>query len=115
MSRSQNQDILSEEEAIREQLDDLRSRIAQVRDRIECVKECSRFSNFLQELYEIRQVLNQLERGLLQTHLRCCISPKIKVPAEVAVAISILSSKRHGAIIVIEQEDGLDEHLRSGS
>ena len=114
MNRSQNQDILGEEEVIKEKLEDLKSRIAQVHERLGCVKECSRLSNFLQKLYEIREGLNQLERSLLQTHLRCCISPKIKVPGEVVIAISSLSKKRHGAIIVIEQEDIVDEHLKGG-
>ncbi|MBW1985484.1 MAG: DNA integrity scanning protein DisA nucleotide-binding domain protein, partial [Deltaproteobacteria bacterium] len=63
---------------------------------------------------EIRMGINQLEQGLLQTHLKCCISPKIKVPGEVILALSKLSEKRHGAIIVMEQADNLDEHLQGG-
>jgi len=114
MNRSQNQDILSEEEAIKEKLEDLKSRIAQVHEMLESANECSDLSNFLQKLYEIREGLNQLEQVLLQTHLRSCISPKIKVPHEVVVAVSSLSKKRHGAIIVIEQEDIVDEHLKGG-
>ena len=63
-------------------------------------------------MYEIREGLNKLEQGLLQTHFNCCISPNIKVPGEVVLALSKLSEKRHGAIIVIEQEDNLDKHLQ---
>jgi DNA integrity scanning protein DisA with diadenylate cyclase activity len=114
MNRPYNQDLLSEEETIKEKLEDLRSRIAQVHEGLESVEECSRLSNFLQKLYEIREALNQLEQGLLQTHLRCCISPRIKVPGEVVVAVSSLSKKRHGAIIVIEQEDIVDDYLKGG-
>jgi uncharacterized protein (TIGR00159 family) len=65
-------------------------------------------------LYEIREGLNQLEQGLIQTHLKCCISPNIRVPGEVVVAVSNLSEKRHGAIIVIEQEDTLETHIKGG-
>jgi DNA integrity scanning protein DisA with diadenylate cyclase activity len=66
-------------------------------------------------MYEIREGLDQLEQGLLQTHLKCCISPNIKVPGEVALALSWLSEKRHGAIIVIEHENNVDEHLQGGA
>jgi DNA integrity scanning protein DisA with diadenylate cyclase activity len=114
MNRLDKRDLLSEEEAIKEELEDLRFRIAQVHEGLESVKECSRLSSFLQKLYEIREGLNQLEQGLLKTHLRCCISPKMQVPGEVVVAISSLSKKRHGAIIVIEQEDIVDSHLKGG-
>jgi DNA integrity scanning protein DisA with diadenylate cyclase activity len=44
----------------------------------------------------------------------CCISPNIKVPGEVVLALSKLSEKRHGVIIVMENEDNLDEHLQGG-
>ena len=65
-------------------------------------------------MYEIREGLNQLEQGLLHTHLKCCISPSLKVPGEVVIAVSELSAKRHGAIIVIEQGDNLDAYLKGG-
>jgi len=110
-----NENTLSEEEAIKEQLEDLKSRVTQLHQGIPCLKQCSRLSNLLQKMYEIREGLNKLEQGLLQTHLNCCISPNIKVPGEVILALSKLSEKRHGAIIVMEQEDNLDEHLQGGA
>jgi len=70
--------------------------------------------SFLQKMYEIREGLNQLEQGLLQTHLKCCISSNIKVSGEVVLALSKLSEKRHGAIIVMENENNLDEHIEGG-
>ncbi len=109
-----NEDILSEEEAIEEKLEELKSRITQLHKGIPCLKQCSRLGDLLQKMYEIRVGLNQLEQGLLRTHLKCCISPNIKVPGEVVLALSKLSEKRHGAIIVIEHEDNLDEHLQRG-
>jgi len=110
-----NQDILSEEDAIKEQLEELKSRITQLHKGIPCLKQCSRLSSLLQKMYEIREGLNQLEQGLLQTHLECCISKNIKVPGEVILSLSKLSEKRHGAIIVMEHEDNLDEHLQGGA
>ncbi len=106
--------ILSEEEAIKERLVDLKCQLLDLHGALSCLKQCSYLSNFLQEIYEIREGLTRLEKGLLQRHLKCCISPNIRVPGEVILAISRLSSKRHGAIIVIEQKNDLDQYLRQG-
>jgi DNA integrity scanning protein DisA with diadenylate cyclase activity len=105
---------MSEEAAITRQLEELKSRVTRLHDDIPCLKQCSRLSDLLQKMYEIRVGLNQLEQDLLQTHLKCCISPNLKVPGEVILALSRLSEKRHGAIIVMEHEDNLDEHLQGG-
>lgn len=105
---------MSEETAIKQQLEELKSRVTQLHDDIPCLKQCSRLNDLLQKMYEIRVGLNQLEQDLLQTHLKCCISPKIKVPGEVVLALAKLSKKRHGVIIAIEHEDNLDVHLQGG-
>ena len=115
MDSPNDEDILSEEEAIKEQLEELKSRVTQLHEGIPCLKQCSHLSSLLQKMYEIREGLNQLEQGLLQTHLKCCISPNIKLPGEVVLALSKLSEKRHGAIIVMEHEDNLDEYLQGGA
>jgi len=106
--------LSSEETVIWQQLEALKSSVALLHKDISCLKQCSRLSNLLQTMYEIRVGLNQLEQDLLQTHLKCCISPNIRVPGEVVVALYMLSEKRHGAIIVIEHEDNLDEHIQGG-
>jgi len=106
--------LMSEEAAIKEKLEELKSRVIQLHNDIPCLKQCSRLSDLLQKMYKIRVGLNQLEQDLLQTHLKCCISPNIKVPGEVVLALAKLSEKRHGAIIVMEHEDNLDEHLQGG-
>jgi DNA integrity scanning protein DisA with diadenylate cyclase activity len=105
---------MNDEAAIKEQLEELKSRVTQLHDDIPCLKQCSRLSDLLQKMYEIRVGLNQLEQDLLQTHLKCCISPNLKVPGEVILALSRLSEKRHGVIIAIEHEDNLDPHLQGG-
>jgi uncharacterized protein (TIGR00159 family) len=114
MKGQNDEHLLSEEEAIKQQLEELKSRVVLLHDGISCLKQCSRLSDLLQKMYEIRVGLNQLEQDLLQTHLKCCISPNIKVPGEVVLALAKLSQKRHGVIIVIENEDNLDNHLRGG-
>ncbi len=106
--------LLSEEAVIKGKLEELKSSVTQLHDDIPCLKQCSCLSDFLQKIYEIRVGLNQLEQNLLQTHLKCCISPNLKVPGEVVLALSKLSEKRHGVIIAIEHEDNLDDHLQGG-
>ncbi len=106
--------LLSEEAVIKGKLEELKSSVTRLHDDIPCLKQCSCLSDFLQKIYEIRVGLNQLEQDLLQTHLQCCISPNLKVPGEVILALSKLSEKRHGVIIAIEHEDNLDDHLQGG-
>jgi diadenylate cyclase len=105
---------MSEETVIKEKLEEIKSRVSQLRSDIPSMKQCSCLIGLLQKMYEIRVELKQLEQGLLQTHLKCCISSKIKVPAAVVLALSTLSEKRHGVIIVIEHEDNLEDHLQGG-
>lgn len=114
MSPQNDQNIVREEEAIKKELEDLKSRVTNLHNLLPCLKQCSQLSSLLQKVYEIREGLNQLEQGLLQTHLKCCISPSLKVPSEVVIAVSKLSAERHGAIIVIEQKDNLDAYLKGG-
>jgi DNA integrity scanning protein DisA with diadenylate cyclase activity len=108
------ENTLSEETVIKEKLEEIKSRVSQLRSDIPSMKQCSCLIGLLQKMYEIRVELKQLEQGLLQTHLKCCISSKIKVPAAVVLALSTLSEKRHGVIIVIEHEDNLEDHLQGG-
>jgi len=109
-----DKDMLREEEAINEQLEELKAKVTQLHKGIPCLKQCAHLSSLLQKMYEIREGLNLLEQGLLQTHLKCCISPNIEVPGEVILALSKLSAKRHGAIIVMEHEENRDEYLQGG-
>jgi diadenylate cyclase len=114
MDRLNNEGMLSIEEAIKEKLEGLKCKVTELHEDLLCLKECSRLSNLLHKLYEIREGLNQLERGLLQSHLRCCISPGIKVPGDAVLAVSNLSARHHGAILVIEREDNVDAYLNGG-
>ena len=112
MCVSNSENTLSQEEVIKQKLEDLKCQINDLHVDLPCLKQCSRLSHLLQEMCEIREGLDRLEQGLLRTHLNCCISPSTKIPGEVIIAISNLSKKRHGAIIVIEQEDELDEYIK---
>ena len=103
-----------EEEGFKEKLEELKSRLDRLYEIMPYLKQCSHLNNYLQEVFELREGLNQLELGFLQTHFRCCIDPGIKIPGEVILSVSKLSAKRHGAIIVFEQEDNVDDFLQGG-
>ncbi len=106
--------ILKEEHQIMDQVEALKARILKIQAEVPCLKESVALSSLLQKLYEIREGLNQLEKVLLQTHLKCSISPGIQVPGPIILALSRLSEKRHGAIIVMSHEDRLDDLLQGG-
>jgi DNA integrity scanning protein DisA with diadenylate cyclase activity len=105
---------LSEEEAFKEKIADLKGRLINLYEMLPYLKQCSYLSNLLQEVLELREGFNQLKQGLLKTHLKCCISASLEIPAGVVLAVSKLSERRYGAIIVIEQEDNLDDYLQGG-
>jgi diadenylate cyclase len=115
MNRVNNRDMLNEEEAFKGELEDLRRRLASLKKSLSGLNQCSHLSNLLQKIYRIRDGLNNLEQGLLQTHLKGCISPTLKVPEVVALAVSRLSRNRRGGTIVIEQEDNLDHYFQDGA
>ena len=114
MNPSSNEKRLIEEEVFKGKLEELKSRLDHLYEIIPYLKQCSHLSNHLQEIFELREGLNQLELGFLQAHFRCCIDPRIKIPGEVVISVSTLSARRHGAIIVFEQADNLDDYLQGG-
>jgi DNA integrity scanning protein DisA with diadenylate cyclase activity len=114
MNSLNNENEFNEGETFRQKLEDLSRSLKHLYEILPLSKQCSHLSSHLQEVFELREELNRLEQGLLQTHLKCCISPNLKIPAEVVLATSKLSARRHGAIIVIEQENNLDNYLQDG-
>ena len=114
MNLVNNENILIEEEGFKEKLEELKSRLDHLYKIIPYLKQCSHLNHHLQEVFKLREGLNQLELGFLQTHFKCCIDPGIKIPGEVIVSVSKLSARRHGAIIVFEQDDNLDDYLQGG-
>jgi DNA integrity scanning protein DisA with diadenylate cyclase activity len=114
MEESTKNNLLIEEEVVQEKIESLKEQVARLYEALPCTRQCSQLSNILQKLYELREGINQLEQGLLQSHLKCCISPNIRIPSEVVLAVSKLSAKRHGAIIVVEQKTRLDDCVQGG-
>jgi diadenylate cyclase len=110
-----SRDLLKEESQLMDQVAALKDRILRIQADVPCLKESVALSSLLQKLYEIREGLNQLEKVLLQTHLKCSITPGIQVPGPVILALSRLSEKRHGAIIVMAHEDPLDDLMQGGT
>ena len=103
-----------EGQTFKQKLEDLKRSLVHLYEILPSTKQCSHLSYHLQQVFEWREELNRLEQGLLQTHLKCCISLIIKIPSEVILATFKLSAGRHGAIIVIEQENNLDNYLQDG-
>ena len=114
MDRPNKKSMSAEEKAFRGKLEDLKARFMHLQQSLSGLNNSVNLGKLLEEIYEIRQALNNLEQGLLQTHLKGCISQGIKVPEVVALAVSKLSRKRCGGTIVIEQEDNLDEYFQGG-
>jgi len=108
MNLLNNENESIEGETFKQKLEDLKRSLTHLYEILPSSKQCSHLSNHLQEVFELREELNRLEQRLLETHLKCCISPNLKIPAEVVLATSKLSARRHGAIIVIEQEKNLE-------
>jgi len=101
-------------ETFKQELEDLKRSLTHLCEILPSSKQCTHLGNHFQAVFELREGFNRLEQGLLQTHLKCCLSSNTKIPGEVVLATSKLSARRHGAIIVIEQEDNLDEYLQDG-
>jgi len=114
VNQPNNKGMLVEEEVFKDGLEDLRGRLTSLKDSLSGLNQCSHLSNLLQKIHEVRDGLNNLEQSLLQTHLKGCISPTLKVPEVVALAVSKLSRKRRGGTIVIEQEDNLNDYFQGG-
>ena len=107
--------MLSEEVAFKGKLEELKGRLTRLRQSLSGLNQCSHLNNLLQKIHEVRDGLNNLEQGLLQIHLKGCISPTIKVPEVLAFAVYKLSRERRGGTIVIEQEDNLDDYFQGGT
>jgi diadenylate cyclase len=104
----------SDEKIIQSRVEALKSRALSLYQDLASLAQCSYLGGILQKLYEIREELNQVEQGLLMHHLTCCIAPKINIPAAVITAVSNLVTKRHGAIIIIERDQNVEQFLQGG-
>ena len=115
VNRPNNESMLNEEKTFKDKLEELKDRLTRLRQSLSGLNQCSHLNNLLQKIHEVRDGLNNLEQGLLQIHLKGCISPTIKVPEVLAFAVSKLSRERRGGTIVIEQEDNLDDYFQGGT
>jgi len=63
---------------------------------------------------ELKSILNCMERSLLEIHFESCIFPYFKALTEIVLAVHNLSTKRFGALIVVERETKLDVYIKTG-
>jgi diadenylate cyclase len=114
MNQQKDENRTVEEEAFRQKLEDLKVRLVNLYHYLPCLKQCSYLGRLLQQVFELREILDQLAQGFLLTHLKCCVSADATIPEGAVLAVSRLSASRYGALIVIEQADDLDVYLRGG-
>ena len=67
---------MSEEEVFEEKLEDLKDSLINLYEILPCLKQCSYLSNHLQEVFELREGLNQsgLEALILKTRHQAAVS-----------------------------------------
>jgi DNA integrity scanning protein DisA with diadenylate cyclase activity len=76
---------------------------------------CTLNHKLLLQITRLRDALGEIEKSIQEKHLNCCIFPGFHGAPEVARALHELGKKRIGALIVLEQETGLSEYVRSGT
>lgn len=76
---------------------------------------CKLNQKLLLQITRLRDALGEMQESMQEKHLNCCIFPGFHGAPEVARAMHDLSKKRIGALIVLEQEIGLSEYVRSGT
>jgi len=64
---------------------------------------------------ELRRALEQIGRGGLFSRQQTSASIRENIINEICVATEKLSERRHGALIVIQRNSGLDEFIRTGT
>lgn len=105
---------IGDEVTIKDKLEEFKGQSLILYELLPGIGRCVQLGTLLQKIYQIKENLSQIEQGLLLHHLGCCIAPRIKVPAEVVLAMSHLAAKRHGALIVIEQQNDIQDYLQGG-
>lgn len=76
---------------------------------------CKLNEKLLVQIIRLRDTLGEIQKSMQEKHLTCCIFPRFHGAPEIARAMHELSIKRIGALIVLEQEMGLDDYVRSGT
>jgi len=76
---------------------------------------CKLNEKLLLQITRLRDALGEVQKSMQEKHLTCCIFPRFHGAPEIARAMHALSIKRIGALIVLEQEMGLDDYVRSGT
>jgi diadenylate cyclase len=69
----------------------------------------------LGELEDIKDKFEKVETMAASFYLNCYLSPFTDKYLDISTCIQHLSNQRHGALIVIERNDGLDSLIRAGT
>jgi uncharacterized protein (TIGR00159 family) len=76
---------------------------------------CKLNEKLLLQITRLRDALCEIQKSMQEKHLTCCIFPRFHGALEIARAMRELSIRRIGALIVLEQEIGLDDYVRTGT
>jgi uncharacterized protein (TIGR00159 family) len=76
---------------------------------------CKLNEKLLLQITRLRDALGEIQKSMQEKHLTCCIFPRFHGAPEIARAMRELSIGRIGALIVLEQEIGLDDYVRNGT
>jgi len=75
---------------------------------------CEGTDELLKQLGWIRQQLEEMETALLKEHLEQCVLPPLAGVREVMDAVEGLAQRRWGALIAVERNQEVMQHVRGG-
>ncbi len=92
----------------------LHGALGHVEEKLALRRDCGEAERLLDLVASAHLALHRLENALERTHLACCVFPRVRAPAEVAVALARLSERRTGALIAFER-DSLADYVATGT
>lgn len=93
----------------------LKNKLIKIRDKVNLIVELMESQNgcLLCEISDIKNLAHELESTASYYHFHSSLLPNIEGLEEIAKALSVLSKKHHGALLVVEQKDRLDTLISS--
>jgi uncharacterized protein (TIGR00159 family) len=99
---------------LQENINHIEVQVKEIRSLLSAPMTFESCEDLLLRIAELKSVLTHMERILLETHFESCIIPYLKASTEIVLAVHNLSTKRFGALIVIEGETKLDVYIKTG-
>lgn len=84
-------------------------------DSVHRYRDCGELGEVLDRVRSSAAALDDLGHSLENAHLACCILPAVSGRAEIWRALTWLSERRVGGLVVVEGEQSLDEYIERGT